>query len=254
VKVWSSKPGIVLLTLKGHSGPVFSVAYSPNGQYIASGSWDDSVRVWDAKLGNCVAKLEGHSKQVYSVAYSPNGLNIVSGSGDKSVRIWEYKEYVKKSMLNILHIFHKPWKCIKILNGHLNEVRSVVYSPDGLNIASASFDKTIKLWNAETGACLHTLVNDSNGLYSVVFSPNGQYIASGSLDKSLKIWNAASYELVKTFGESSFFNYVHSVAYSPDGKNIAVGLYEKKNIKIFNVSNLLPQKGGKKIKKKNLKN
>ena len=89
-----------LMTLEGHSEIVMSVALSPDGRRIVSGSWDRSVRVWDAESGACVATLEGHSYGVMSVAFSPDGRRIVSGSGDKSVRVWDAESGACVATLN----------------------------------------------------------------------------------------------------------------------------------------------------------
>ena len=77
-----------LKTLEGHSYGVLSVAYSPDGTKIISGSGDETVKIWDANTGECLKTLEGHSVWVFSVAYSPDGTKIVSGSLDNTVKIW----------------------------------------------------------------------------------------------------------------------------------------------------------------------
>ena len=78
-----------LKTLKGHSEWVLSVAYSPDGTKIISGSRDNTIKIWDANTGECLKTLEGHSNRVLSVAYSPDGTKIISGSGDKTIKIWD---------------------------------------------------------------------------------------------------------------------------------------------------------------------
>ncbi len=123
--------------LTGHSDTVWSVAYSPDGQRIVSGSGDKTIRIWDAKTGQPIGKpLTGHEDAVLLVAYSPDGQRIVSGSGDKTIRIWD---------ANTGQPIGKP------LTGHSDAVASVAYSPDGRRIVSGSVDKTIRIWDAKTG-------------------------------------------------------------------------------------------------------
>src|SRR5712675_120186 len=121
----------------GHSRTVNSVAFSPNGSRIVSGSEDNTIRLWDAETGDPIGKpLEGHSRGVYSVAFSPDGSRIVSGSVDKTIRLWDAETGDP---------IDKP------LEGHSSGVLSVAFSPDGCHIVSGSSDKTIRLWDAETG-------------------------------------------------------------------------------------------------------
>jgi hypothetical protein len=110
---------------------------------------------------------------------------------------------------------------IMVLTGHSGVVNSVSYSPDGRYIASGSVDRTIKIWDATTGALVRTLTGHSGYVYSVSYSPDGRYIASGSWDGTIKIWDATTGALVRTLTGHS--GYVLSVSYSPDGRYIASG-------------------------------
>ena len=111
-----------------------SVAYSPDGQHIISGSDDSTIRVWDAKTGVVVGvPLEGHIARVWSVAYSPNGQDIVSGSDDGTIRVWDAKTGT---------LVGEP------LKGHTSYVYAVAYSADGQYIISGSSDKTIRVWDS----------------------------------------------------------------------------------------------------------
>ena len=200
-----------------NNSEVNSVAWSPDGRKIASGSEDKSVKVWDVTSGACLATLKGHRDAVSSVAYSPDGRKIASGSGDSTVKVWEFKKR--------WHRMTSHWKCIKTLKGHSRTVNSVAYSPDGRNIASVSWDKSVKVWDAESGACVATLEGHLWDVTSVAYSPDGKYIASGSYDIYVKVWDVNTKKCVKTLeGHSSL---VYSVAYSPDGKYIASGSADK---------------------------
>lgn len=109
--------------LQGHKSPVTSVALSPNGHLIASGSYDGTIRLWDTLKGIASGVLEGQSKYVQSIAFSPDGMLIASGSDDHTIRIWEVKSH---SAVGV------P------LEGHSDYVQSVAFSPDGMLIASGS--------------------------------------------------------------------------------------------------------------------
>ena len=119
-----------LQTLAGHLNSVCSVAYSPDGTKIISGSFDNTIKIWDANTGECLQTLEGHSHYVWSVAYSPDGTKIVSGSYDNTIKIWDAN----------------TGACLQTLTGHSGGVESVAYSPDGTKIISGSWDRTVKIW------------------------------------------------------------------------------------------------------------
>jgi WD40 repeat protein len=111
---------------------VWSVAYSPDGQHIISGSQDRTIRIWDAETGAAVGKpLEGHTDDIRSVVYSPNGQHIISASADRTIRIWD---------ANTGAAIGKP------LMAHADSVMSIACSPDGQHIVSGSWDTTIHVW------------------------------------------------------------------------------------------------------------
>ena len=192
-----------------HGATVRSVAFSPDGQRIVSGSEDNTVRVWDAQTGAPISNpLSGHTDWVGSVAFSPDGQRIVSGSGDQTVRLWDAKTGVP---------IGNP------LSGHTGWVGSVAFSPDGQHIVSGSADNTVRVWDAKTGAPIgNPLRGHRDQVWSVAFSPDGQHIVSGSADNTVRVWDA---KMGTPIGNplSGHADWVLSVAFSPDGKHIVSG-------------------------------
>ncbi|KAF6785943.1 hypothetical protein CMUS01_16540, partial [Colletotrichum musicola] len=146
VKLWDTATGQCQQTLEGHSSTVNSVAFSPDGRQLASGSDDKTVKLWDTATGQCQQTLEGHSHWVMSVAFSPDGRQLASGSGDKTVKLWDTA----------------TGQCQQTLEGHSSTVFSVAFSPDGRQLASGSSDYTVKLWDTATGQCQQTLKGHSS--------------------------------------------------------------------------------------------
>ncbi|EED20635.1 platelet-activating factor acetylhydrolase isoform 1B alpha subunit, putative [Talaromyces stipitatus ATCC 10500] len=203
---WS--PG--LQTLEGHSDWVCSVAFSPDGQTVVSGSYDNTIKLWDAKTGSEPQTLRdhldsGHSEWVQSVAFSPDGQTVVSGSYDRTIKLWDAKTGSE----------------LQTLRGHSDWVQPVAFSPDGQTVVSGSYDNTIKLWDAKTSSELQNLRGHSGPVHSVAFSPDGQTVVSGSNDKTIKLWDAKTSSELQTLRGHS--NLIHSVAFSPDSQIVVSG-------------------------------
>jgi len=122
--------GATVERLEGHESPVTSVAWSPDGRRVATGSWDNTARIWDATTGDVVRALEGHGGYVYSVAWSPDGRRVATGSTDRTARIWDAT----------------TGEVVHVLEGHEDWVRSVAWSPDGTRLATGSEDETARIW------------------------------------------------------------------------------------------------------------
>ncbi|WP_073630478.1 NB-ARC domain-containing protein [Scytonema sp. HK-05] len=171
---------------------VFSVCFSPDSQFFASGSADQTIKLCSVNTGECFQTLQGHTYWVMSVAFSPlppepplvRGVGgiFASGSADQTVRLWDVE----------------TGQCLKVLQGHTNHVLSVNFSPDGQTLASGSADETIKLWAVGTGQCLKTLHGHTSQVLSVSFSPQGHLLASSSADETIKLWDINTGECLKT--------------------------------------------------------
>ncbi len=204
-------------TFSGHTNWVRSLAFSPNGRTLASGSVDGTIRLWDVRTGRAIATLKGHSAQVTSVSFSPNGKTLASTSEDNAVRLW-----------NVITRTHN-----RALKGHTTFVRSVSFSPDGQTLASGSSDKTIRLWNVASGTYRRTLTGHAGWVSSVAFSPDGRTLASGSSDKTIRLWNVASGTYRRTL--TGHTDWINSVAFSPDGNALASASWDG-TIRLWNVA------------------
>ena len=205
------------LTLKGHSDCVHSVAFSPDGKSLASGSDDATIKLWDTAGRKELLTFKGYSRMVLSVAFSPDGRRLASGSEDHTIKLWD--TVTGRELL--------------ALGGHSERVYSVAFSPDGKRLASGSMDHTIKLWDSVEGKGILTLKGHSGYVYSVVFSPDGKRLASGSLDNTIKLWGAVTGKKLLTLRGHS--NAVRSVAFSPDGKRLASGSNDK-TVKLWDIA------------------
>jgi hypothetical protein len=240
-------------TLTGHSGKAASIAVSFDGQTIASGGDDNTIKLWHLGTGELLHTLTGDSGRVLTIALSPDGQTLASShkTPDRScIKIWHLGTSGQQqgSLLHTLTGHHKwiyslaispdgqtlvsggykikIWhlatgEALRTLAGHKNWVYSLAISPDGQTLVSSGGDKTIKIWQLHTGELLRTLSGHSDWVRTVAISPDGQFLASGGDDNSIKLWHLETGKLLRTLSGHS--DWVLSLAISPDGQTLISG-------------------------------
>lgn len=246
----------VKLTLTGHTNNVVSISYSPDGNSLASGSADNTLKIWNASTGILERTLTGHSDGIRSIRYRPDGNYLASASLDNTIRIWNLatgnvdKTFTGTASTNSVAYSpdgkyvaggfkDKTIKVWEIATGNLQRTYTVVgesnyvaYSPDGAFLASGSNDR-IKIWDTATGNEKHSWQADTGSVHSLSYSLDGKYLASGwLLDEGLRVWDISTNKIAWV---ASLDSIVFSISYSPDNKNIASGEYTK-GVKIFDAN------------------
>ncbi len=206
-----------LRTLRNHSGSVYSIAFSPGGQILASGSADATIKLWDLRTCQEIRTLTGHTDAVISVAISSDGQVLASGSADATIKLWNLDTYQE----------------IHTLSGHSRSVLSVVISPNGQILASGSADRTIKLWDITSGQEIRTLISHSFSILSLAISPDGKILASGSADRTIKLWDLNTGEEIRTWDFESGF--VFAVCFHPNGQMLFSSHEGDRTIKLWNL-------------------
>ncbi|UBF24245.1 WD40 repeat domain-containing protein [Kovacikia minuta CCNUW1] len=241
-KIQNSSPSSLL----GHTHAVWSVAFSPNGCLLASGSLDGSVRLWNRFTGQCLQILRQHQSGVWSVAFSPNvDANncdrqlLASGSQDQTIQLWEITTPLPASRAHQASpelIVHP----LRTLEGHTSWIRCIAFRPDGQTLASASSDGAVKLWQVTTGECLHTFQAHSSLVLAITFSPDGQTIATGGGDGTIKLWDGSAPTPLLTL--QGHHKWVRYLAYSPTGEVLA-SCSQDGSVKLWDLGRLTSSNG-----------
>jgi WD40 repeat protein len=215
IRLWNYHTGADIATLSGHHSFIKSLAFSPDGRLLASGTGDllrgDSgeVRLWDVRTGKTLSAM-GHNDPIYSLAFAPHGRYLASASQDKTVKLWDV-ETGQEALT---------------LRGHTDTVRSVAFSPQGQRLATASADSTIRIWDAapwseeSVAADVRTLSHGSDRAVGAVFSLDGRSIASAAAGPALKVWDVATGAEQLSVPMSKA---ICALARSPDGKYLVTG-------------------------------
>jgi len=213
--------GASVIELKGHTSPVHSVAFSPDGKKVVTASGDQTGRIWDTESGKELQELWGHFAPVISAAFSPDGKRIVTLSADTNVKIWDTESG------NVL----------KTLHGHVGYVLSATFSPDGTKIITAGNDKTARIWCVDSGEMLQKLDGHAGAVYFATFSPDGKRIVTtggGAVrttsfmgfpaplvgDRTARVWDAETGREVQKLTGYTGTDTLIFASFSPDGSKI----------------------------------
>ena len=247
IELWDTRTWEHVQTLEGHKATVGCVAFSPDGNTLASGGgwYDDTVRLWDTRTWKQTHTLVGHIRGVESVAFSPDGATLVSKGDGDTVRLWDARtgellgrpETFASTVSSIAFspdgsmLVWNEWNIIRSwdvrtgvlrypdFGGHSGSVNSVAFSPDGGTLASGSSNTSIGLWDVRARENKQLFYGHKGGVTSVAFSPGGFMLASGGRDKTVRLWDARTGEHIRAL--SGHMDEINTVAFSHDGEMVA---------------------------------
>ncbi len=186
-----------------HTHAVQTLAWSPDGKYIASAGHDKVIHIWDTTTGEVIHSYHGHTGIIWNLAWSPDSRSLISAGADEIVQIWEATTgYPLTSYTE-----------------HRGTIRAVAWSPKASQVASAGDDKTVKVWDLHAAQLLHSYESHNQSVFCLAWSPDGSYLASGDNDATVRIWKAATGDYVRVYRKHT--DRVTSLSWSPDGTYIA---------------------------------
>ena len=215
-------------------GAISSVAFSPDGHFLAAGTVDGQVRLWRAADGEALLTCQG--QYIISVCFSPDGNILASGEGNSSIQLWDVSGSLETGQ----------GQCLQTLQGHTQPISSLCFSPRGNILASGADDWCVRLWDVTKlgdvggGQCLQILSGHTRAVHSVAFSPDGTILASGGGDKTVRLWDMTKpqnridktpFQILRGHDGT-----VNSVCFSPDGQILASGS-DDWTVRLWGVSN-----------------
>jgi WD40 repeat protein len=250
-------------TLRGHQAWVRSVALSPDGTLLASGSGDKTVKLWSVARGQLLHTLTGHSTWGRGVAISPDQRLVVSVSNDKTIRLWHsqtgahqqtltgHSDWIRSATFlpldnilatagqdKIIHLWDlKRCTILRTLKGHTHWVLALAAHPDGKRLFSGSRDRTIRCWNITTGKCEGVLLGHTSEVSGLTINSTGDRLLSCSADQTIRLWDTNSGQLLQTLRGHG--GAVNSVAFHPNSQDFASGSSDK-TIKLWNLASNTP--------------
>ncbi|KAL9645427.1 hypothetical protein ABK040_002625 [Willaertia magna] len=170
-------------TLVGHSGPVYSLSFNSDQQWLLSGSEDCTVRLWNVNNSENVVIYKGHQYAIWNVTFSPMDYMFATASHDRTARLWVTDRVTP----------------VRILAGHLSDVECVKFHPNCNYVATGSSDKTVRLWDVQTGECMRLFIGHHAGINCLAFSHDGRYCASAGEDNQILVWDIGSGKIAYKF-------------------------------------------------------
>lgn len=247
IYLWDSQTGEEVRRFIGHTDTVTAVRFLPDGQHIASASWDGTIRIWSIDDDEPVRTVFRHDERVLSLDISPDGTRGLSASSDRTIRLWDIassRELVRFEghTADVNSAVFSPdgrtiasvssdmtvrlWDVlsgdeIRRFDGHTASVAGAAFSPDGTMLLTTAWDGTARLWDVNTGQELRQLIGHNGAVFGPSFSPDGQYALTGSADTTVRLWDVSSGNEIRRF--EGHTNWVQSTAFAPDGAFIVTG-------------------------------
>lgn len=257
--IWDATTGASLVPLQGDIGDAYAVKWSPNGSRLAIAGFNQTITVWDSSNGELLKTLAGHTDSIFDIAWSPDGMYLASAAWDGTVRIWDMTSYssvntfispnARFSTLDwgvnnviavatdqrILLIDPSTAHLTQTLEGSLDSIKTLVWSPDGATLASAA-GNVINLWDASTLRIQLTLEGHFDRVSSVAWRPDSMALATTSgggnkADNSVRIWDTVTGQIIKRLEDHT--SSVKNVAWAPTETQTGAG-YEGGEVRLWN--------------------
>lgn len=257
VQMWNTTTRQLLKTFSWNN-IVYSLSYSPDGNKIAAGGYDGTIRLWNATTGESIKAFRPHTEAVYIVVFSPDGNRIATASWDNTMQWWDlnttkniktfrgYKggqprmQYSPDGKILAINWHTEVWlhevstgKLLKTLKGHKEYVTCIEFSHDGHIIATGSKDKTARLWNTKTGENIITLTGHKERVYAAVFSSDGKTIVTASSDETVRLWDAHTGDHLRTIKGDTFG--LKGFRFVADGESLFTNCTDK-TVRVWNIT------------------
>lgn len=228
VRMMDERSGETSRTLCGHSGPVYSVSFSPDRTLLLSCSEDSTIRLWSLQIWNCLVVYKGHMFPVWDVKFSPLGYYFASASYDKTARLWATDHY-------------QP---LRVFAGHFSDVDCIQFHPNANYVATGSSDRRVCLWDCTNGNHVRIMTGHKSPIYSLAFSVCGRYLSSGGADHKVLIWDLAHGHLVAELAGHE--KTIHSLAFSRCGNLLVSGGLDC-TLKIWDFTKLIEETSSEEV-------
>ncbi len=200
--------------LKAHQDTVSGLSISPDGRYLVSVSWDQTLKLWEISTGRLLKGIIAHSSGILAIVFleKQEKVDLATGSFDQTLKVWKIEQNSQKGIeINLK----------TTLRDHTGSLQCLAYNSNSQILISGSYDQTIKQWKMPQGELLATGYDQNGSIYAIACAPLGQYIASAGGDGQVILWQIGTENQINTLVGN--ISSVQSLAISPDGKIVAAG-------------------------------